>query len=140
MFGEAPLFTSSSPQMLLHSTNLPTPTPTTTLNPTSAIHSEVRQSTLDFVGEAEMLTMLQPTQTPIPTDLRRKKRSPDTLPPTNCAVVTANGTQQSLLMIEGDLLMESINFTCTGENNGTGVSSTVQLVIKGKTAIVTIVC
>ncbi|XP_064394608.1 hemicentin-1-like isoform X2 [Halichondria panicea] len=89
------------------------PLETTTLQP----------STTDMLGEAPLFT-----QSP-PSSGRRRRRNFNTLPSTHCSVFSSepvNGTLLSMLVINGELLEQSLYFTCHGNESG---SSSVQLLV-----------
>ncbi len=96
------------------------PLETTTLQP----------STTDMLGEAPLFT-----QSP-PSSGRRRRRNFNTLPSTHCSVFSSepvNGTLLSMLVINGELLEQSLYFTCHGNESG---SSSVQLLVTSESVVV----
>ncbi len=88
-------------------------------------------STTDLLGEAPLFT-----QSPPNSGARRRRRNSNTLPPTHCTVFSSepvNGTMLSILVINGELLGQSLYFTCRGNESG---SSSVQLLVTSESVIV----
>ncbi len=90
----------------------------------------LQPSTTDMLGEAPLFT-----QSP-PSSGRRRRRNFNTLPSTHCSVFSSepvNGTLLSMLVINGELLEQSLYFTCHGNESG---SSSVQLLVTSESVVV----